>query len=545
MPQTELNYPLIIQYVMGLFFRVCYRGIDFCLKRLEWSINYYGYSMAKEIWTRQVCETEALKYNTLKEFREGSTGAYKKCVKRGWLYHLCRHMNDAEIINRNLRRKMKMRKGKLILPNGYWTKEKCWLEALKCNTRGEFSAITNGAYNSAYREGWLDEICSHMEIGRNTRTRMKGRWTMETSKEEALKYETRGEFYNGSKGAYNWCWRNECLDEVCDHMEPPRNTRKTCNWTKEKCQEEALKYETRSEFYRCSSSAYQWCWRNECLDEVCDHMSGVRDNELPRCIYAHMFPDRSIYIGLTCDVGRREENRSNDENDAVTKYKLETGYESDHILLTDYIDEKEAQEKEKIYIEQYRKEGWNILNRNSGGGLGGGAYLWDEETSKEEALKYETRGEFSTNSGGAYQWCWRNGKLEEFCSHMPGKNVIMDRFSGLRKVWLYWTKERCKEEALKYKYRKKFQLGSGSAYYRARVEGWLDEVCDHMEIGRNINRTIKDCAVVAMKYNSRSAFQKGDANVYQCARRRNWLDEICSHMEPKTPPKQSIEDLFE
>jgi hypothetical protein len=41
----------------------------------------------------------------------------------------------------------------------------------------------------------------------------------------------------------------------------------------------------------------------------------------------------------------------------------------------------------------------------------------------------------------------------------------------------YWTKENCNSEALKYKSRKDFELGSPSAYNQSKLKGWLDEIC--------------------------------------------------------------------
>ena len=56
-----------------------------------------------------------------------------------------------------------------------------------------------------------------------------------------------------------------------------------------------------------------------------------------------------------------------------------------------------------------------------------------------------------------------------------------------------WTKEKCKEEALKYKFRSDFNKYSGSAYHAkfwkkssyvyglCRKNKWLDEICIHMK----------------------------------------------------------------
>jgi len=76
------------------------------------------------------------------------------------------------------------------------------------------------------------------------------------------------------------------------------------------------------------------------------------------------------------------------------------------------------------------------------------------------------------------------------------KNYINEGWVKLNKVkcgslgggYLKWTKERCYKEALKYKTRTNFRKSSSSAYIRARKEGWLDEICEHMV--RHVNQFI-------------------------------------------------------
>ena len=48
-------------------------------------------------------------------------------------------------------------------PNGYWTKERCHEVALTCSTRNEFRKKFGSVYESARKNGCLDEICSHMK----------------------------------------------------------------------------------------------------------------------------------------------------------------------------------------------------------------------------------------------------------------------------------------------------------------------------------------------------------------------------------------------
>ena len=72
-------------------------------------------------------------------------------------------------------------------PNGYWTKENCKKEALKYTKRSDFNTKSNGAYESARKNGWLDIICSHME----TKHKKAGYWTKERCLEVAKSVNTK------------------------------------------------------------------------------------------------------------------------------------------------------------------------------------------------------------------------------------------------------------------------------------------------------------------------------------------------------------------
>jgi len=91
----------------------------------------------------------------------------------------------------------------------YWTKEKCQEEALKYKTRGEFYKVNNSAYYASHKNGWFDEICIHMIEVRKP----NGYWTYDKCQVEALKYETINEFKKGSGGAYYRASKNKWVDE--------------------------------------------------------------------------------------------------------------------------------------------------------------------------------------------------------------------------------------------------------------------------------------------------------------------------------------------
>ena len=97
-------------------------------------------------WTFEKCVEEAEKYKSRMEFKNNSGGCYSTCVKRKWLDAVCQHME------------IKIHKA------GHWTYERCLEIAKRCKTRTEFCKEKGWAYNIALSNGWIDEICSHMEI---------------------------------------------------------------------------------------------------------------------------------------------------------------------------------------------------------------------------------------------------------------------------------------------------------------------------------------------------------------------------------------------
>jgi len=96
---------------------------------------------------------------------------------------------------------------------------------------------------------------------------------------------------------------------------------------------------------------------------------------------------------------------------------------------------------------------------------------WTKETCLEEAKKYSDITSWKKNSGGSYQAASRNNWQECF-SHITLKP---------RESMVYWTLERCKEEALKYKTRSEWAKNSTGSYSRAALEGWIGQCAMNMK----------------------------------------------------------------
>ena len=341
------------------------------------------------------------------------------------------------------------------------------------------------------------------------------KWTKEKCKEEALKYNYRNSFRNSNPSAHDAARRNKWMDEICSHMVKPYE--KSIKWTKEKCQEEALKYNYRIEFINGNPTAYNVSLKNKWLDEICSHML-KKDNLMKRCIYVYEFSDNYAYVGLTYNLQNRHHRHINDVRSSVFIHMSETNLTPKLIQLTDYILAKDASKLESEYVDLYNKNNWIILNKSKAGGIGGNVIKWTKEKCKEEALKYNNIKDFFNNSKRAYIKSIKSKWLDDICDHMLiNKMHISDK-----------TKESCHAESLKYKSRYEFSKRSMAFYTFAKRHKWLDEICSHMIMKTKPQNywTREKCYEFSLLCKNRKQFQKMYSGAYNAARKNNWLNDL-------------------
>jgi len=287
-------------------------------------------------------------------------------------------------------------------------------------------------------------------------------------------------------------------------------------WIKENCMVVALKYKTRSEFKFNEPSAYTSARKNGFLDEICSHMIKL-GNKNKRCIYSFEFSDNSVYVGLTGNPIKRAAWRKNNKKDSVTKYILKTGLIPKYKQLSEFIDINKASILEGIFLEEYVVNGWNKLNIAKTGSVGGDNLFWTKEKCIKEALKYKTKNDFRLKSGSAYNSSLKKGWHDEVCSHMkrPKRMVI-------------WSFDVCKTEALKYTTKKEFAKKSSVAYSTSVKNGWIDKICGHMHKlpFNTIFWTKEKCVEVAKKCKTRTEFARNYGGAYHRARQMNLMDEL-------------------
>ena len=290
-----------------------------------------------------------------------------------------------------------------------------------------------------------------------------GKWNRETCFDEAKKYVSRTDFQNGSKGAYKVAWKNGWID---DYTWLKRAEVHNKRWTRENCYEEAKKYNSRNGFRKGNGSAYGVAAKNGWLDD---------------------------YTWFEKSKTAQKWTRETCYEEAL-KYKSR-GEFSDHC--------------DKAY-DRARKNGW--LDDYTWFEKSKTAQKWTRETCYEEAKKYNTKIDFRRNAEAAYNAACKKGWIDDYPWLIEGKKP-----NG------YWTRERCFDEAIKYKTRSEFSRNSGKAYNTARINGWLDDYTWFIKSkGIWVRET---CYNEAKKYKTKEEFRKNGRGAYYAAWKNGWIDD--------------------
>jgi hypothetical protein len=340
----------------------------------------------KEKWTYDLCFEVASKYDDLHSFRIENSWAYVVALKNGWINNINQHMKKTK-------RKIK------------WSRKNCELEAKKYTYRNEFKLKSYNCYSAAYRNGWLDDICKHME---NKKHVLK--WSKEKCHNIAKKYQFRNEFRLNDSKAYYAAQYNKWLDDICSHMKFKKLPNKYWH-NYDNCLNEALKYKNKTEFITQSQHVYSIALKNGWIDNICSHMTPIGDR-YNKCIYVYEFEDNHVYVGLTYNLKVREKSRKQDNKDAVILHIKKTGFKPVLYQLTDYLPVDDAIILEGEFLEKYRNEGWFLLNKRKTGGIGSTTPVWNFNRMKKIILNFKSINEFKLKENDLYKICERSGWLD-------------------------------------------------------------------------------------------------------------------------------------
>ena len=371
-------------------------------------------------------------------------------------------------------------------------------------------------------------FCADVENGKKRR-----KWTYEKCQEEAKKYKTKTEFQKGNPGAYVFARKNGFLKsfEWFEEIKKPNGY-----WTRERCEEESRKYHSKKEFVKGCSAAHHAAVVNGWLDDfdwLIDQRIDVVRGKIDS-VYVYVFEDTKVaYVGRT--LMRRQKKRDkehifNFEADKVARYALEHHVPVPPMqILESNLTLGEGQAREDYWRKWYEQHGYTMLNRIATGvgkgSLGAiGQGKWNRKTCYDEAKKYKTSSEFEYGSSGAYSAARINGWLNDYTW-----------FTVLKQEW---NEQTCFDEAKKYKTRGEFSNGSASAYKKALETGWISEytwLSSRQSVPAGYWDNYEHCYEEAKKYKNRRNFQKGCMGAYMKALKNGWLDDYIWFEVKKKP----------
>jgi len=378
-----------------------------------------------------------------------------------------------------------------------WTEEKIFASALKEKYRSDWEKNESGAYFAAKKLGIFNKATFHM--GKKNRTKYYKKYSDKEIKDDALKYNSKKDWFKNSKKIYLAASYRALMESVTSHM-ITKNKPKGY-WTEDKITAETSNVKNLKEWKKKSAGSYSAAKRIGVFDKIAQRME-VLGNLRKRCVYSIKLHEQNLaYIGLTFNFQKRITQHMGTKRfkDLIKLY----GRESIKVeQLTEFLDVKKAAIIETELIDAMEKIGWRILNKKIGGGIGGNKLIWTEEKVFITIENYSNYSDWKKNEPKAYIAAISLGKrnntniLKKISAILPKKQVwSKDRrkklSSSLKKYWLNdgydkylmktkYTSEIIMSDAKKYKTRGEWKLNSYGCYRAARRIGIFEKAVKHM-----------------------------------------------------------------
>lgn len=527
---------------------------DICFAHMNCRVSRYSDEQLREI---------ALKYSSHKEFRENNLGAYAGAKARGILESITQHMPPLKV------------RRKFTTPLTY---ENCKAAALKYSKRSDFMTDKNDRrfYGYAKKNGWLDNICSHMRRVGNLKKRcvyvavfdddhsiyvgitcdVERRWQDHVSKENSSvhlhiqecgqkpRFEKLTDYIDESEAArmedeYVHKYTAEGWN-VLNRVKAGALGAMTPGYSKEEVLEHARQYHSLKDFRENDAGHYEAGYRSDYWEEVravckpllriftdeqlaeiaagCKTIAGLRKKDH---VALNAAKNRGILDEICAHMDRsHEKHKYSDEEkwEAVRQCKTMSEFcKKFHAL---YASMHHAKEKEKYLsglIDDRRVQ------------------KWTEEAIAKEALKYKHRSDFMRGAKTAYANATKMKILDKVCAHMTPKIKSKYKCDSIDDAKALAAQCNGRHEL-----RKKFKV----AYDMLKEAKLLDEVIPKIHNSWNLKWTYEERKKVAAICSSRTEFKRRFPQAFEICRINNEFDDYCQHFTFKRH-KWEWEELVE
>ncbi len=342
-------------------------------------------------WDFNKIKLSAKKYKTKEEWRQGKNTSYYTAADRGLL-------NNKIIVGHFLEPKR-------------WTLKKIVDDAKKYKFKKNWYETPKSSYDAARSRGLLK---NKEVIGHFNKTIYPSKWTLKKIIAAAKKFSTKKEWLDAEKTKVCFSYRAAkerklLFDKrVIGHF---KNMDPAKKWTYLNIINTARKCKTLKEWREKYPYAYHRASKTRVLNKVSGHLKRIGHKYL-RCIYTiEVRGKKIIYIGLSFNLTKRLAEHLNSK-----RFKdIKKIYGKNCLIVnqvTKYLPVNKAAKKEDILISKYKKKGFKVLNKKSGGDLGSIASKWTKEKVIQSAKKFKTQKEWRAKVPSAYAIAKRKGYLK-------------------------------------------------------------------------------------------------------------------------------------
>lgn len=402
-----------------------------------------------------------------------------------------------------------------------WTRETI-AEALKdCTSGNDFKKRYNGAFKAMKRHGWEDlkALLPTHSSNLGNKVNNSAKWTRE-SLAAVIKTCTSGnEFIRRYAGAYD-ALRRRGWKDLLDLLPGYKHTSSRLKYTKSYIKDLISSCHSQREFRKQYPKANVRLRKNGwyyLLDGL-PYYGDQKDENPVWCVYKWTFIETgAVYIGLTNNYERRikEEYRYKDTS-PVKQYIEETGCSFKIERLETGLYSNEAAKLERKYISEYRSTGVTVLNRNSGGSLGGYNFKTDDPRSDDDILneifsKFKSYKELTYAGRALYKIVQKRNLYERVWERLPRDKRQSKRAELLRLV--------------ESKYTKLSELRNDqNLYSQVKRYGLYSIVSAKLEHKNRNALTHDDVSLAVSKCQTLAQFMKDYPSEYGTARRNHWED---------------------
>ena len=447
-------------------------NIAYNRKMLNTIADRYGWARPfnYKYWTKERVIEEAIKYTNREEWKTNNPESYSIATRRGWSNECVRLMNKT-----------------------MWEFDTCLSEALKCftqrnslkNWRTKLKKFNSFAYNTAKQNSWLTEIIKLVRKSFNKKdyrpkklSKPRVLWTKELCLEDALKYKTRSSWFK-SYGAFKAAKKNGWYNDCIKHMVIIKKT----DWTFDDCHGTALKYKTKREWYIKHPQTYNFASRRKWLIECTKHMIPPQKNwkSLELCLAnALLYRTKSDWIKKSHGCAKSAEK--NGWMDECTKHMVSKQKPNGYWLIKD-----------------------NVLT---------------------ESKKFSTLTEWRRSSKMSYFYARKNSWMDE-CKINLEKNKNRLYFTTLKLKVIF--------EAQSFDSIAKWRQAKRRKGYKLAIENdWIDRCTRHMvdyNKSRGYWKKKKNIFLELKKYSSFKEWRMKDNRSYSAMYRNGWKEDCKNYMK--------------